>query len=220
MSRLPRRPDRDSIGLEELASYDQVVERNQRMLMTLEPGAPGYEEDYMGGYFSALLQSPPLAAALANLGTLVRTLGDRPGTYSHADREFVDQVLCADWHTNLPLRTHLPDAIAVGVRPEAIRALREGRESELTEDESLLAAYVRQVVAGTVDDATFAAMKARFGSERGIVEYTVFIGVLQLMIRVMQALGVRDSPDQEIDGMLESFLSGKRAVPDYRQRIR
>ena len=59
---------------------------------------------------------------------------------------------------------HVPDAVAAGVRLEAIEAIRYGHEEDLTEDEQLLARYIRQLVSGTVDDETFAAMSARMGA--------------------------------------------------------
>jgi alkylhydroperoxidase family enzyme len=165
------------------------------------------------------LNSPQFAAALAQVGTIVRKAGDREGTYSHADREFVDQVLAAEWHTNVVQRTHVPDALSAGVRLEAIEALRARRDADLTDDERLLATYARQVVSGSVGAETYAAMERRLGT-RGLVEYTIFIAFLQLTIRLYQALGLPDPPDEEIDRMLREYRQGTREVPDYRERIR
>ena len=219
---MPRltKPDRSDVPEQEREHYDLVVARDPHMVIDLDPADPWYEPEYMGGYFGMLLNSPPLAAALTRLSVLVRTTGGREGTYSHVDREFVDQVLSVDWGTNIVMRTHLPDALAAGVRPEAILALREGREEDLTEDEQLLARYVRQVVDGGVTDETFRAIRDRLGSDRGVLEYTLFIGVLQLTMRMMQALGVRDVPDEEFDAMLRSFLDGTRPLPDPSARLR
>jgi hypothetical protein len=204
----------------ELADYDFVEARDPHMIIQLEPDDPWHESEYMGGYFGLLLNSPPLAAALTRLSTLVRTAGGHAGTYSHRDREIVDQVLCVDWKTNIPMRTHLPDALAAGVRPELILALRNGTEEELTDNERLLATYVRQVVSGTVTDDMFNAIRDYFGTDRGALEYTLFIGVLQLTIRMMQALGVRDLPDEEFRRMLNDFLDGTRRLPNHSERIR
>ena len=115
-------------------------------------------------------------------------------------------------------RTHIPDALAVGVRIEAIEALRSGREEELTDDERELAAYIRDVVKGTVSDESYAAMERRFGT-RGAAEYTIFIGFLQMTIRLHQAFGVPELRDAEMDEMLRAFREGRRELDDYRARI-
>jgi hypothetical protein len=66
-------------------------------------------------------------AALNRLGAIARSRGESGQTSSRADRELVDQVLCADWQTTAVRRTHIPDAVAVGVRIEAmLRGIRDG----------------------------------------------------------------------------------------------
>ena len=206
-------PLRSEIRPEELPDYDAVVGRRVGIGM-----ASAEDEADLGPYFGPLVNSPPLAAALAHLGMLVRTRGEQEGSYSHAEREFVDQVLSADWKTNVIQRLHVPDGIAAGVRPEAIEALRAGREEELTEDERQLADYIRRVESGTVTDEAFEALERRMGS-RGALEYTIFIAFLIMTIRLHQALGVPDPSDEEIDRLLAELRDGTRQLPDFRERI-
>jgi alkylhydroperoxidase family enzyme len=170
-------------------------------------------------YFGALLNAPPFAAGLARMGTLVRLAGEREGTYSHVEREFVDQVLAADWQTNVVQKTHIPDALAVGVRMEAIDALRAGREEDLTDEERALADYIRKVVSGGVDDKARDAIEQRMG-RRGMVEYTIFIALLQLIMRMYQAFGLPDPAQEEIDALLAGIRSGEIELPDFRKRLR
>jgi hypothetical protein len=200
----------------DLEAYDAVAKRRRGMGMATENPELGAPD--VGDYFGALLNSPTMCAIAARMGTFVRTAGERPGTYSHADREFVDQVLSAEWKTNVVLGLHIPDGVAAGVRLEAMEALRYGREDELTEDEQLLARYIRQVVSGTVDDETFGAMRERLGA-RGVVEYTGFILWLQWIIRMMQVLGVEDPDDAQIDALLAGLKDGSVAVPNFRERL-
>jgi hypothetical protein len=220
-TRPPRQPDRSEFSASEQEDYDRVVAR----YYTGKPGEPppmnpsGNGHGDLGEYFGALMQSPPLCAIASRMGTFVRKAGEREGTYSHADREFVDQVLSADWKTNVVLRRHIQDALATGVRMEAIEALRYGHEEDLDEDERLLATYIRQVVSGTVDDETYAAIDARLGT-RGLVEYTGFILWLQWIIRMMQALGVAAPGDEEVDQLIADLKSGSRELPDFKQWIR
>lgn len=171
-----------------------------------------------GEYYGALLNSPPMCASLVGLGTLVRSVGDQEDSYSHAERELVDQVLSVYFDTTVVQKVHLPDAVSSGVRIEAIEALYRGDDDALTPDERQLTHYIRNVVDGTVDDETWNAMLARMGT-RGLVEYTVFITFLQLIIRIMQAFQVTAPERDEVMAMLDSFKSDPTLVPDFRQRI-
>jgi hypothetical protein len=207
MPRPPALPERASIPPEELADYDMVVGRNSEKFGGTVPP-----------YHAALLNSPPFAAGLNALGRLARIAGERPGTYSHADRELVDQVLSALWQTNVVQAIHIPDALAVGVRLEAIQALRAGRDEDLTEDERLLATFIRQVVTGAVDDETYEAIEGRLG-KRGAVEYTIFVAFLQMTIRLFQAFGMPALSEEEIETMLQEFREGSRALPDASLRF-
>lgn len=216
MSRLPAQPRREDVPEEDREHYDAVVNRLRKMM-----GAPaGSPEEFFscGEYYGALLNSPPMAANLANLGTLVRTAGERPGTYSHADREFVDQVLSALFDTTVVQEYHLPDALAAGVRIEAIEALRRGDDTTLTDDERLLARYIREVVSGTVSDDDWNAMLARLGT-RGLVEYTVFICFLQLIIRLMQALQTSAPSQAAIDELIARLKADRDLVPDVHDHL-
>jgi hypothetical protein len=216
MSRPPSQPKRRDVPESEHEAYDRVVNRLKGMMGVQDDP----NEDFaVGEYFGALLNSPPMCAALAQIGTEVRTAGNRDNTYSHADREFVDQVLSYDWDYYGVLGVHTPDAIAVGVRLEAIEAIRDDREADLNDDERLLATFIRQVVSGTVSDDTYSSIEARLGT-RGAVEYTIFIAFLQLTIRLFQALGVASPTRADVDKVIEEFKTSGRETTDFRDRIR
>jgi hypothetical protein len=203
---------------EDLASYDAVTTRIAAM--SGSPGIdPAFEAPWAGDYFGALLNSPRLVGIASQMGTFVRGVGADGGSYSHADREFVDQVLSVDFRTNVVQAFHIPDAVAMGVRVEAIEALRHGHEEQLTPDERLLTRYIRQVVSGTVDDSTFAAMVDRLGA-RGAVEYAGFILWLQWVIRMMQTLDTPSLPDAEVDAILSGLKDGSIPLPDAEAHIR
>jgi hypothetical protein len=211
MPRPPQQPDRDSIPLHELEDYDNVVGRFARRL---EPGGVVPHP-----YFEALLNSPPLAAPLVSLGRRVRQRGELDGTYSHADREWVDQVLYADWGLNAFKVLHTEDALAAGVRLEAIEALRDGRDEDLTEDERLLTAYIRGVVTGTVTAELWDAMETRLG-QRGLVEYSIFVAKLQLIFRLHQAFGIAEDADEDVEAVISKYKAGTFASPEFMPRIR
>lgn len=198
MSRPLPPPERTDLPQREHADYDFVRERQAN----LWADAPRNSDVYFG----ALLNTPPIAGALARLGRVMRE-GQVRGAYSDADRELVDMVLSVDFDHRAILALHIPDAIAVGVRLEAIEAIWERRESDLIADEQLLAAHIRGVSTGTLTDEQFDAMVERLG-KRGAVEYTAFIAFLVMTIRLWQGLGVPDPPAEEIDNLLRSYREG------------
>jgi len=208
-ARLPSRPSRDQFAEHEQANYDLVSARTEKL---------NYGEyDTPARYFEALMNTPPLAAALVHLGKLVRE-GELRGSYTNAERELVDIVLGVDMGNNGIFTVHIPDALAVGVRLEAIDAIRSGDESALTEDERQIATYAREVVSGSVTDASYSAMTNRLG-HRGAAEFTIFCGFLYMTIRLWQALGVPDPSDEEIDALLDSLRVGDSEIPDPSARI-
>ncbi len=172
-----------------------------------------------GPYFGALLNAPPFALNRTQFSSLIRTAGERKNTYTHAQRELVDEVLSALFKGNHVLRMHIGDAIAAGVRLEAIEAIRSGRDKDLTEEERFLVTYIRQVATGTVTDEVFNAVEKLMGT-RGIVEYTVLITGLFMTMRQMQAFGCPQPSDEEVDAIIKRYKQGTEAVPDFMVRIR
>jgi hypothetical protein len=203
-------PERSSVDAGELDAYDQVLARCQAL------GAPPGEA---GAYYGSLLQSPPLAQAISQLGSLVRT-GQERGSYTHAEREFVDMVLSREFDYYGVVPTHIPDALANGVRIEAIESVLFGDESELDDGERQLAEFVRMVVHGKVTDDAWNGMEQRLGS-RGVMEYTLFITFLQMTLRLMQAIGgMPNFPADLIRTMLQDFRDGKWQLPAADARIK
>jgi alkylhydroperoxidase family enzyme len=213
-------PSRDAVRDEEHELWDKVLERHNNQAAagfnydTLARGAePAPVHTTVPGYYGALLNAPAIGFHINAIGRLVREAGDHDDSYTHADREWVDMVLCHDWKTNVVMTGHLEDAIVRGVRPEAIKALRDGREEDLTDDERQLTDYIRMVRDGRVTDEAFDALQARMG-DRGATEYTAFIGYLMMTMRLISALTGDDGPtDDVIDGRLQAFLDGSAPLP-------
>jgi hypothetical protein len=208
MSRLEPRPDRASIPEEERADYDAVLERTERI-----HGLDGVAATYFG----AILNAPPLAAVIAQYGTRVRQ-GQLRRTYTDAERELMDLALARELGSGAILPIHVPDAVAVGVRPEAVEATLAGDDAALTPEELQLVEYARSFARGTVDDAQYAGIRERFGP-RGAVEFTILLGFLTMTIRLWQALGVREPTEAEIDLLLQRLRDGTLEIPDAEARI-
>jgi hypothetical protein len=212
--RPPARPKREDIPADELELYDEAIGRVAGWRDTTAT-----EEFEPIPYFGTLLNSPPIAARQTKMGSTVRNMGNRDDSYSHADREWVDQVLSYLFDYYGVLEVHTPDAIAVGVRLEAIEALRDGRDDDLTDDERFLTEYIRQVVNGTVTDENYDRLEQRLG-KRGAIEYTYFIAYLQMVIRLHMAFGAPGPTREQVDEILQGFKDGTRDIrPDWKSRL-
>jgi hypothetical protein len=62
VTRPPSQPPRESIAPDELAAYDRIIARSQKMQM------PGAANRSAGPYWGALLNAPPVAFGLAEMG--------------------------------------------------------------------------------------------------------------------------------------------------------
>jgi hypothetical protein len=205
MSRTPRRPSRDDVPAEERADYDFIVDRFKDVDLD--------ETTTVEDEFDALLHSPPLAAALSRFGKTFMKLGGRPGTWTFADHEFIDCILSFELGYPGFLAFHAPQAVAEGVRPEALLALRHGDLDALTDDERVCVDFVRAAAGGTLGDAQWSRMRERLGSERGVVEYTFFVLFLQLHIRLHQAFDIPQFSEAQMDELLQGLKDGTRALP-------
>ncbi len=63
-------------------------------------------------------------------------------------------------------------------------------------------------------------MQRRFGSVRGIVEYTIFIAFLQLIIRLYQAFGIVGPTKDQVSEWLAAYKAGSISLPDWRDQMR
>jgi hypothetical protein len=225
----PPQPERSEIAPEELAAYDRVVARQAaynypetRKLYPPEHLLESQAHDAASGrvqpYMGAMLNSPLIMDLISELGVVLRTRGEQGNSYEHKDREWVDMVLGEELQAWGVYYGHMLDAAAVGVRPEALQALREGRDEDLTRDELQLARYIRQVVRGTVTPESYLAIEERFG-RRGAVEFTAFVGFLIMTIRLIQAFGAQPRPEQHVNELIEMMVAGTVELPDAKARV-
>jgi hypothetical protein len=149
---------------------------------------------------------------MSNLGVVYRSRGAFPDGMKNADREWVDMVVCDEVKCWWVLYVHAPDAIAVGVRPEAILALVEGRYEDLTPDEREKERFIRAVINGTMTGEQYKSLEAKLGV-RATVEFTCFIGHLLKSFRINQALGVPDTTRDRLLEWLRALAEGKVELP-------
>ncbi len=223
MSRTPSLPSPESIRPEEQEAFERVCARqNAYDYKSFAAAMPHPVPDWSSGeiqpYFRALLHSPLIADHISELGVVYRTRGELGNSYTHADREWVDMVVSQDLDCPFVQYVHLFDAAAVGVRVEAVKALRAGREHELTPEERQLTDYIRSVMAGKVTDEQYRGMEERMGT-RGTIELTGFVGHLLMTIRVMQAVGGSEWRQEHVDELIEGLLDGSVTPPDSHARV-
>jgi hypothetical protein len=234
----PLQPNSSDVLPEECEAYENVVGRQRgygyHEFVKLFPDAhrPALEAmvgvgtgdiecdpaDQVQPYMGAMLNSPLIMNLVSELGVVMRTRGDQGNSYSHADREWVDMVLSEEFKAWGVYYGHMLDAVAVGVRPEAIKALREGRDEDLTRDELQLARYIRQVVHGTVTSESYDGIEERLG-RRGAVEYTALIGFLILTLRLIQAFGAQPFPEEYVNDLVERVVARNIDLPDKKARV-
>ena len=219
MTWTPAMPDRDSIPPEELAAYDSVVARQAAYDYTdfvktflHEDVLRAFPGTRMQPYFGAMLNSPLVAAGMSDLGAVYRTRGETPEGMSHADREWVDMVLCDEVECLWVLYVHAPDAVASGMRAEAILAIVQHHDEELTEDEKLKADFIRAVVRGTMTAELYRAVEDKVGV-RAAVEIAAFAGHLLKTMRLMQAWGIQDITRAQLEEFVQAIADGRVELP-------
>jgi hypothetical protein len=195
---------------DDLAAYDLVVERRSKQ-QSWRLAMENIWEYSPFDYYGALLHSPQLAAAVDNRAHFFHSQSRTGGAgWTSHDKEWGDLVIAQEMGNNI-IWAHHVDAETRGLRPEAVRALRHGKDEDFTHEELRLVEYCRAVIHGTVTDQQFAAMKARMG-ERGLVEFTVFLTTIIASTRTMQAFGTRAPSDEWIDQKLAELARRRRAT--------
>ena len=160
MPHLPPQPDRSQIAEEELEAYDRVVRSRAAYTRRSEAGKADV-------FYGALLNSPTLADLLNDSVRYLVGAAAR-GTFSHADREWVDMVLAQELGWDAVFYGHMPDAVALGVRPEAIKALRTQRDEDLDSGRASARGVIRRVLNGTVTAESCPCRSARRARRRRV----------------------------------------------------
>jgi alkylhydroperoxidase family enzyme len=214
-------PDRDDLREGEREAFDSVVDRQTAYGYTEfvkrflhDDVLRAFPGDRVQPYFSAMLNSPLIAEGMSDLGAVYRTRGEHADGMQHADREWIDMVICDELECLWVLYVHAPDAVASGVRPEAILAVVRGRDEDLTEEEATKARFIRSFVHGTIDAELYAAVEELVGGKRAGVEFTCFCGHLLKTMRLMQAWGVPDITREQLEEFVRAIVDGKVQLPE------
>ena len=139
------------------------------------------------GPFGVLLNSPKLAARVADTGAFVRFEFEQP----EALKETLIIATAREMKQQYEFAAHARLARNAGVSESTISAIANGTApAGLEGDEALLVTYVHELLRNhQVSDATFTAMTGRFG-EKDTLHFTVLCGHYLLVAQVLTAFEV------------------------------
>jgi 4-carboxymuconolactone decarboxylase len=131
------------------------------------------EHGALVGPFNAFVHVPEIGRRLSSLGAHLRFS-------TSIERRLSEIAICtvgAHWRADFEFWAHAPMAIAAGVEPSVVDALRTGDTPDFTrDDERLVHRLTSQLLIDRrVDEATYAAGGELFG-ESGLVELAALIG--------------------------------------------
>jgi hypothetical protein len=204
--RMPPMAARSDVPPNEAEDYDYTADHARNWVARIGDRRPRIDgEVYQRRYYEAWTNTPTLFRSMWSLGRALQSEKGKPGQYGLTDHEMIDIVLALDppRYTVL-LPGHTATAISAGVRIEAIEALADGREEELTEEERLQVDFIRAVRDMTMTDDLWNRMVERLGSVRGAVYFAYFVCYLRFGQQMMQVFG---SPAVEMAEWRE-FLNG------------
>lgn len=144
------------------------------------------------GPFEPLLYSPEVM-------TLARTMGDylrfRPKIGTTLS-ELVILVVSRNWSQDYEWYVHAPIAQKVGIKPEIIAAIRDGRRPDaMSDDEAIVYDFTTELqINKRVSDATWARAETRFGKP-GVVDLTAISGYYTFLAMELNASRYAIPPD-------------------------
>jgi hypothetical protein len=206
--RFPKIPERDEVPESEREDWD----RYQKLLIqrvTEDKSLHPYRHRITAGYFG-LGVNPTLAMALATMSNNLHQ--GEPGSYTAADHEFIDLVLCFDAGHWGFIANHTPFAVGSGIEVETIEALRDGREEELSDQDRQVVAFIRAARDGAITDEMWDGMRERW-TERGVIEFVWFVMVLHVHVRMMQAFDEVQITPEEYQDELDQLRAGTFRLP-------
>lgn len=135
--------------------------------------------------FAAMLHSPSIARAAADLGAVLRFEGE----LSDHDRELVICVTAHERSCTFEWDAHSKLASQAGVNEEVIAAIRADEEV-IGGREALLVRFARELLrAGEVSETTFDAVLSDLG-EAGTVELTLVVCYYTMITLFMRACDI------------------------------
>lgn len=145
----------------------------------------------ISGPFEPMLYSPEVMSRARAMGDYLRFKSGIGNTLS----EFVILVTAREWDQDYEWSAHAPIAAKVGIKPEVIAAIRQGRRpAAMSSDETILYDFAIELLRKKqVSDATFTRAEQRFGKP-AVVDLTGLIGYYTLIAMQLNT-AVYKAPD-------------------------
>lgn len=149
----------------------------------------------------------PLRAAIHNADLAERwsALGEALRFSTSLDKRLSELAICVTgrrWSSQVEWFVHAATAAKVGVSPDVLEAIREGRAPSFDKrDEAVVYEFARTLQEdGRVPDAIYDEARALFGV-KGVVELTALVGYYTMVSMTLNAHGV-PLPDGEAEPLV------------------
>jgi hypothetical protein len=212
--RLPGLMPADQVRDEDREAYDRLIvhlekyTRGKSAVADARPIVDG--KPYAYDYFASFTHAADLWSALWAVGRAIQKHQGEPGGYLLTDHVMIDVVLGTDsgyWSFH---GGHTANAITAGVRIEAMEALADGREEDLTDDERQQIEFIRAVRDLTMTDDIWNRMVERLGTVRGTIELAYFVAYLMFHQRMMQSFGMAGMEPDDWRALIAEYKDGSR----------
>ncbi len=152
------------------------------------------------GPFVPLIRSPELMDRAQRIGEYLRYKSAIGNKLS----ELVILVVARQWSQQVEWYIHEPIAIKVGIKPEVVRAIAEGRRpAGMAEDEEIVYDFCSELHANkSISDATYDRALARFG-EQGVMDMLGINGYYTFLAMIMN--GTRTAVPDGKPAPLQAF---------------
>ena len=159
-------------------TYDEMTPPQKAMVDHILAGPRGS----LDGPYNVLLRSPEMGDLAQQFGAAMRYQSSLPRKLN----EFAIIITARVWTAQHAWAVHKRTAIQEGLSPAICDAVANGRRpASMQPDEEAIYNFATELLnSKQVSDATFAAVKDRFG-ERGVVDLIGVIGYYQLVSMVL-----------------------------------
>jgi 4-carboxymuconolactone decarboxylase len=136
------------------------------------------------GPFEPMMHSPQVMSEARAMGDYLRFKSAIGNTLS----ELTILMTAREWTQEYEWSYHYPIALKIGIRPQVIDAIADGRRpTAMSTDEEIVYDYVSELLkTKQVSDTTFERAKARFGT-KGVVDMTGIIGYYSFLAMQLNA---------------------------------
>src|SRR5215475_3162187 len=172
-----------------ITSKNQVAAKDQPIVDSIVASRGALQ-----GPFTMFLHSPELAGRLAHLGAYVRF----EGSLDMRVRVLAAMTVARDLEAVYVWGAQTGSARKQGVPESTITAIREQHSRGVPPEDAQIIDFTRRLLREhRVDDATFAAMRKRFG-ERQLLELTGSIGYYAMLAMTVNACELEAAPGAEV----------------------